>query len=343
MISASQRRLCFLLAASMFACVAIVVLLAHVTRVLPDFVDAEMARMRESNGVYLYDGGYVDDADYVLLGLLPRADHRRGGVYFIGDSQLRAAFMPTELPASEQALIHNYSIGDLHHRDQRYYVKMLVEEFGLLDGGAQNTTIVLGISHNMARPRDYAPGSYVTEALARHGLYTYDAMGGGMHRSAMPAPERFVAMQHDIASRFLRVVFGLRASRIKPITPAQRTVDFITLGDGWREAMVSEVDELAQLLDYLRARRVRVIAIISPSGSWERQLPYERTYLEMVEPVFAARDMRLIDQSRLLPDNEIADNTHPTYRGRTRLQAIDRALALQALEEMGIRPAPETR
>jgi hypothetical protein len=343
MISAAQRQICFLLAASMFACAATVVLLAHFTRVLPDLLDREIARMREIDGVYLYDGGYVDDADYVLLGLLPRADHHNGGVFFIGDSQLRAAFMPTELPASEQALIRNYSIGDLHHRDQRYFIKMLVDEFGLLDGGAEHTTIVLGISHNMARPRVYADGSYVNDAFQRHGLYTYPAGAGAMHRSPMPAPERFVRVQHDIASRFLLTVSGLRASRVKPFTPALRTVRAIRLDDNWREAMVSEVHELSQLLDYLRARRVRVIAIISPSGSWERQLPYERAYLDMVEPVFAARNMRLIDQTRLLSDEEIADNTHPTYRGRIRLQAIDRALALQALEDMGMRPASEAR
>lgn len=327
----------------MFAAAATTIALAHATPVIRNFVDREVEQWQAIDGLFLFDDGYVDDADYVLLDLLPRADHSKGGVFFIGDSQSRTTLMPWRLSPAEQELIHNYSIGDLHHRDQRFFVRMLVEEMGLLDGGPENTTIFLGISPDMARPRDYQEPSYVTQAFKRHGLFTY-TFDDGLHRAQISDLERAWRVERDYANRFINIALGLRKSRVSPLNPELQTLEFNTQADGWREVMDAEIVELSELVDYLLARDVRVRAIIRPSASWNKRLPYESTYLQLVTPMLAARNVPLIDQSNLLVDSDFVDDSHPKYSVQVRLHEIDREIALRELTEMGLplqtAPAP---
>ncbi|MEQ1608365.1 MAG: hypothetical protein ABL956_05260 [Hyphomonadaceae bacterium] len=335
MSGVTQRWLSLMAATVMLGTTVTAVALAHITPVIGKFVDREVAHWKASDSVYLYDGGYVDDTDYVLLDLLPGANHSKGGVFFIGDSQSRNALMPWHLSPAEQELIHNYSIGDLHHRDQRLFVQMLVEEMGLLDAGPQNTTVILGISPNMARPRDYHVSSYVSSSFERHGLFTY-TFDEGMHRGKVSDLERSWRVARDYASRFVNIALGLRKSRVRPLNPQQQTLEFNTEADDWREAMDAEIVELTKLVDYLRARHVRVRAVIRPSASWKKRLPYERTYLQLVTPILAARDVPLIDQSNLLTDSDFVDDNHVKYPVQLRLHEIDRDIALRELSEMGL-------
>jgi hypothetical protein len=342
MSGGAQRWLSIMAAIVMLATAVTAIVLAHVTPVIRNFVDREVAQWQAVDSVYLFDAGYVDDTDYVLLDLLPGADHSKGGVFFIGDSQSRTALMPWRLSPAEQEVIHNYSIGDLHHRDQRFFVQMLVEEMGLLDGGPENTTVILGISPNMARPRDYHVPSYVNSAFQRHGLFTY-TFDDGIHRTKISSLERTWRVERDYANRFINIALGLRKSRVLPLNVELQTLEFNTQSDDWREVMDAEIIELTELVDYLQARRVRVRAIIRPSASWKKRLPYERTYLQLVTPMLAARNVPLIDQSNLLVDSDFVDDNHPKYPVQLRLHEIDRDIALRELAEMGLPlPAPPT-
>jgi hypothetical protein len=83
---------------------------------------------------------------------------------------------------------------------------------------------------------------------------------------------------------------------------------------------------------------VRLRAVIRPSGSWNDHLPYERTYLQLVTPMLAARNVPLIDQSDLLADSDFIDDNHPKYSVQVRLHEIDREIALDELAEMGFSP-----
>lgn len=338
----AQRWLSVMIAVVMLATVASTLVLARSTPVIQNYVDREVAKWEAVDSVYLFDNGYVDDTDYLLLDLLPSADHSKGGVFFIGDSQSRNALMPWLLSPAERELIHNYSVGDLHHRDQRLFIKMLVEEMGLLDGGADKTTIILGISPNMTRPRDYHKASYVSSSFSRHGLFTY-TYDEGIHRANISDLERTWHVERDRVSRFVNIAMGTRKSRVLPFNPKLQTIEFNTEGDDWRESMDSEVIELTQLLDYLQARHVRVRAIMRPSGSWKKQLPYERTYLELVKPVLAARNVPLIDQSTLLADADFVDDNHVKYDVQLKLHELDREIARHELAEMGLKlPAPQS-
>ncbi len=311
---------------------------ARLSPVIANHVAREEALQRLTDGIFLYDAGYVDDADYVLVEQLQRDNHRSGGVYFIGSSQTRTAIMPWRLPAGEREFIHNYSIGDLRHGDLRFYIRALVEEHGLLRAGGENVTLFLELSPAMARPKDYAAVSYVSHVFTRHQLYTYDEEQG-IHRVRMSPIEKFLRLQRIHVHRFLRILFGA-PSRVKLFTPEQQSPAPLRLEPDWRPAMMREVDELAATIDYLQARNVHVRAIFPPSGSWIEALPYEAAYREAVLPVVAARGVPVIDRSDLLQDYEFGDDWHPTYSGQQRLHEADRALALEALQQMGISPAP---
>ena len=331
-------RLPLLLCLTMILTVTTVVVLAHRLPTISQHRDHEVARQQSINGSFLYDGGFVDDVDYVLMGQLPYANHARGGVFFIGDSQMRTSIMPWRLSPEERALIHNYSLGDLRHREQRAFVRMLVEEFGLLDGGVENTTIILGASYYMARHKDYSdPTLFLYGAVERHGLYVYGD-GDGFHRTRLTALERFYKEQRDYAFRFLSIVAGQRNTRVKPPSPIQQTVASRTLHYEWREPMRREVAEFAALLDYLGERNVRVRVLINPSGSWDNETPYEQAYRDLITPVLAARNVTLIDQSDIFPDMLFSDGEHTTYRGQQILHQIDRQIALRELAEMGVAP-----
>lgn len=329
----AQAVLSLVLLAALSLTFAALAVAARYSPVIGDALERQAAQHRLNDGVLLYDGGYDDHADMVLLNDLPNADHSRGGVFFIGDSQSRTAIMPWRLRPAERALIHNYSIGDLRHRDMRLYVQALVEEHDLLAAGGEKVTIYLGMSYYLTRPKDYSQESFVSNVFERHGFYTYDAEAG-IHRVAMSPVERFIRLQRIKVQRFLHIALD-RPGVIRIFAPQFRKPEAMRLSETWRQSMESELRELDATLSYLQDRDVRVRVIIRPSGTWMNDYPYERTYMEMLRPILAAHNVPLIDQSDLMPDAYLGDDAHTTYTGQMILHDIDRRMALEDLAEMG--------
>jgi hypothetical protein len=327
-----------MLAALCFAGLS-VLLLAHFTPVIGKHVERELAQLRATNGLYYFDDGYTDEGDYVLIGQLPQDDYARGGVYFLGSSEMNTALMPWELTPAERRLIHNYSIGDLRHTDARHYVRMMVEENDLLQGSGNKTTVILGLSFQMARKQEGA--MYVADLFHRHGLYTYD-WAKGIHRAPLPSFKRYLILERDRANRFLRILF-LSPSRVRITgdSDAKKREHMLRVMDGdWQSVMRKEVQELAALIDYLQARNVRVKALLPPSGTWQDELPYEAAYREMVRPILEARKVSVTDFGNLLSDEEFMDAIHARYVGQVKVHEAYRGVALQALAEMGTKVEP---
>ena len=200
-----QLKLSFAVLVALCVTILSIVLLANFSPVIPSYVAREAQRHRDINGVSLHNGGYVDAGDEVLVGQLEHADHRNGGVFFIGDSQSRTAIMPWLLPPGEQALIRNYSIGGLGHRQLQLYVRSLVEDFGLLDAGGDKVAIFLGVSHHMTEDTDYRSCRFVCHLFQRHGFFTYDGEKGIL-RVKMSRAEHFIRLQGIRAQNFLRIL-----------------------------------------------------------------------------------------------------------------------------------------
>ncbi len=329
----AQRTLALLMLAAICVVGGGAALAAHVSPVIADHTARTLVAHRDQNGLLMYANGYIDAGDQVLVEQLETADHSRGGVYFIGDSQSHTAIMPYRLSPGERRMIHNYSIGGLGHRDLYFYVRNLIEEHDLLAPGPEKVTIFLGVSYHMMEDKDYAACNFVCGLFQRHGFYTYDGEEG-IHRVRMNAVERWLRLRRIEANNFLRILFD-PPPIARGLSREEQTPDFEPLPETWRADMANEVADLAALLDYLEQRNVRVRVIFRPSGSWINP-EYQGAYRAMVEPLLAAHHIPLIDQTRLLPDDEMGDYVHPRYSGQAIVHEADRRLALEALDEMGL-------
>lgn len=327
-----------LLSVTVLTCLAVAVA-AHFTPVFANHVSRELDRQRAVNGMYFYNGGYLDDGDYVLIDQLPSADYSRGGVYFIGASETKISIRPWELPAAERALIHNYSLGDLRHSDVLHFVRSLVEDDGLLAAGPDKTTIVLGLSYQMARTRDlaYAPHRYVPELFQRHGMYRYD-VADGIQRKPMSALEIFLRKERVRAGRYLQVLFS-PPDKVRNLhdTPQDMREYLVNqMGPDWRPEMERQVGYVADVIDYLQARGANVCVIFPPEGSWHDSLPFDESYRTLLAETFRKRNVRVYDLKDLLPDNDFGDAVHARYSGEMQLHKAYHHIALKALADMGV-------
>jgi len=328
---------------AMLATFAVGIIVAEKTPVLENHVNREIARVEQTGGLYYFDNGHVDEGDYVLLAKLNYDDYSRGGVYFIGTSELQAGFADWVMTPDEARLIHNYSIGNMRHRETGHYLRMLVEENDLLPAGGENTTIILSLSFQMTRID--RGEMYVEELFHRHGLYTYDRERG-IHKVEMPRWQRQLILERDRVQRALRAVI-MPTSRVVTWddTPEQRDAHMRRVMEGdWEAEMRRQVGFLADQIDYLQARGVRVRALYPPRGTWQDLMPYEAAYTEMVEPVLAARGVPISDFRRLVDDEYFRDAIHVKYRGRLIFHEALMELARQSLREMGtpLEAAPRT-
>lgn len=329
-----------LLAVVALTCLA-VGLAAHFTPVIGNHIDRELDRQRTVNGMYFYNGGYLDDGDYVLLGQLPNADYSRGGVYFIGASETKISIRPWELPAEEQALIHNYSLGDLRHSDVLHFVRSLVEEDGLLKAGSEKTTIVLGLSYQMTRKRDFSNvhDRYVPMLFERNGMYRYD-VADGILRKPMTTAEEFLRIERIRAGRYLQILVSppekVKTRRDGPDELRQYLVN--QMGSDWLPEMKRQVEYVASAIDYLQARGAHVRVIFPPEGSWQEGLPFGETYRALLAPIFKTRNVPVSDLKNLLDDSDFGDAVHARFSGETKLHKIYRSIALQALAGMSTKP-----
>jgi hypothetical protein len=339
----AQTTLSLLMLATVGLAFAGLAALARVTPVIADHVAREEALYRSSNGVNFYTGGYTDDGDLVLLDELVHADYTRGGVYFIGSSEMRTSIMPWRLPEAERALIHNYALGDLRHSEVRHYVRMLVEDEGLLEAGPEKTTVILSLYYPLARPKnlDIPIDRFVKLLFERHGFYSYD-WDDGVHKTRMSEAERFVRIQRDAANRFIRTLI-LRPSLVRTVEPTEEwKLNHLieVMGPDWESVMREELGQLERTLDYLEERGVRVVALLPPTATMHDELPYDAPYKAAIMPMLMSRGIPIADFSDVLDDEEFGDDMHANYTGQQRLHEAYRALALEQLEAMGTELAP---
>ncbi|MET0183413.1 MAG: hypothetical protein ABW199_11055 [Caulobacterales bacterium] len=339
----AQALVALMLCACLCAAFATAVYLAHNTDVIAKRNESELARQREINGVYFNAGGFKDEGDEVLIRQWPQADYSRGGVYFIGASEMKLSLLPAMLPPGERALIHNYALGDLRHREVYYIARMLIEERGLLAAGPENTTVVLALSYQSARVKNFAlvGDRYVKMLFERHHLYSYN-WNDGIHRAWQPPFMEQLRIERVYANRFMRSL-GWERSLVRPGTmPVQVNLDHLRsfMHADWRQVMRAEVDTLAEQIDYLQGLGVKVRAVYPPNGSWQYQLPYDAAYRAMVDPILESRHVQVYDFAHVLRDDEFGDAVHANYGGGLKLHEAYRRVALDALAEMGTQVRP---
>jgi hypothetical protein len=72
-----------------------------------------------------------------------------------------------------------------------------------------------------------------------------------------------------------------------------------------------------------------------PIGSWDRDLPFARTYMDQMREACERNSVRVLDWSDALTDDDFADSNHPNLYGVDKLQPLFMDVALPFLHTTG--------
>ena len=145
--------------------------LAHDEGIAAAMNASELREARMTKVGWWNPSHFLDSGDLLLLDELPHIDCSRGGVYFVGSSNLRMALKDWDRSPQEKALVHNLGVPGTNHLFNFQTLRYLVENEGLLRAGGEKTLIVFGVSYHCVG-HEYDKTCYFATLLGRHGLYS---------------------------------------------------------------------------------------------------------------------------------------------------------------------------
>lgn len=308
------------------------------------WVDAyRLEQCRQKNCDYEYAGRFLNFEQRFLVEELPQADYSAGSVCFVGSSVMKGAIFLNDLNASEHRVIENYSWGAALHSQERSLVRYLVEDHGLLAAGGERTLVVVGLYYGSAAQLEPPRANFFKEMLTYEGLYTLGA-DEQMRDAPMSAIERDVRIER---ARLRQSVGNLLKRWDAGLTPATRPQTPAVFQSGWRDYMGSnwkanmrgQVSQLGDMVDYLRARGAVVAGVVLPLASWQRALPFPGELRSLVDPMFEAKHVPILDLSTLVDDADFGDSAHVTMRGERNVSDVLLGLARNHLRDRAILPA----
>jgi hypothetical protein len=280
--------------------------------------------------IFLNRGSFLEFEDRLILEELPSAEHARGGVFFLGSSNLKWGLALWELSEAQRAGVHNYGIGASNHASLFHFTKFLFEQQGLDRAPPDRTLFVLGLSAQGA----FMERSRYFEALwSRYGLYRYDPERGISVVERSRCGELFAAEKARLVSfiggvlnqigRVLAARFGLP---LAPGAGAQSPRSLERMAAAFevekpRGRMERQLGQLERLLDYLEERGVAVALVQLPERSLVREKSLPRSHREALREIAGQRRLRFADLSALLRDDEFLDLNHANVAGLPKVHA----------------------
>jgi hypothetical protein len=267
---------------------------------------------KRTKNIVLPVGHLSEDADRVLNEEIPATDHRHGGVYIMGTSSTQWALRLWDLPEDQRRLIHNDALVGTGHVGQGLLLRYLRDREGLLDAGPEKTLVIFGTGYqNVGFNVD--AGSNMSRSLALRGFYDR-GLDGSIERSGMGPLRRMITIERarlygiagglkQLAQNLIRDRIGRSRSRFQDVREFNRARTFL-MGPDWREKITKELTALMASVDDLRGRGARVLVLLMPQGSWEANIPFDRTYNEELLKLSEARGLKILDHLRssgLLP------------------------------------------
>jgi len=286
---------------------------------------------------------YFFPGDCVILDHIPNADFSRGGAYYFGSSNLGTGIMPWSLTPEARELVHDYNVPGSNHTDQGNLIRYLIESEDLLAAGPDKTLVVLAIFYGSSKLESWFPN------LFTHGFYTY-SREEGMRRTGVPWLYRFLEIEKMRCRWFLvtcRLVLHMKSDLTidADLIPHTWTKPYAEkefkklwtkrMGPDWKENMVVELKALEATLDLLKAKKVPVEIALLPVGSWPRELPFHKPFVEGVKAITDRQSVPLHDFSELLTDDEFVDQIHMNHAGALEINAALTEIALRHLRRTG--------
>jgi hypothetical protein len=284
-----------------------------------------------NGGAPAYAGVYLDSEDRLTLEDLPRLDCSGGGVYFFGSSNMKWATRLPDMPEDIRSMVHNCGAAEGSPYYIRQFVEYLAKHKNLLQAGADKTLVVYGTGLLNMRPGMDDPNQLFNNMWRRHGLYTYDFNGGIEPAEISPWLRPYV-LEKARAASFVQALIDRGGRMMVPKALLRRSTSkdqaaYIEsykgrLGKVWRKNLELHRLELQALADYLRAEKIEFAIVLLPLASWHYQMPYTMPYCDMIRDVCKRNpQVRLIDFSHLLSDEEFFDHIHANDQGLDKLNS----------------------
>lgn len=308
---------------------------------------ADLARFEHGEELYVNRGNWLEFEDRLLLDEIPNADYARGGVYFFGSSNLKWALKTWELPEEERVLVGNYGVGAVSHSLEAQFIRFLVEKRGLGSAADGRTAVVLGAF--WSNGLNWPPEAYFGPLWRRHGMYTYDATRGADRAPLDPVTRRW-RLERARCSGFLsgnanRLARMVAHALDQPLDPTERIKDPAAVRarviaeydtPDWRGPLTDQMRALADLIDYLKERRIEVRIALLPRRVAFDQLPLDVAYRAEVSEIARAKGVPLTDLSHLLAEDEFWDIHHYNLAGLAKIHDALMRIAREHLRSAGL-------
>jgi hypothetical protein len=283
--------------------------------------DRDLARYRALKRPFAHTRNCGDFFETLMLDEVPRANHAAGGVYFFGSSNAVFCADFDGLPPAQVKGMHNYGFPGANPTEISQFIHYLVEHEGFLASGAAKAHVVICLTQDdMLEPP--GAGGFFPPYLEESGLYHYD-LQDGIAPIPMRAWVKTLKVRRSRWTSFIqrchRSLEGVPPSPpIEPRDFAKESVRAVAMsppGSNDRQFVV-----LAALFDYLKHRNANITFIMLPKGTWNAGLELDAAFVAKIPPMCRADNVRMIDVSHLLRDDEFMDPHHPNFDGAAKVR-----------------------
>ena len=298
---------------------------------------------RQTRGLLSHSQWFQTPDEPWIYDLPPKPDFSKGGVVFIGPSEVEYSTAFWKLRPELQELVHNFGVEAATPACESLLLRYLIENRGLVRAGGEKTLVVFGATY---QPLHYeqAVNPFWIDCWTRYGFYEVDPEAGIRPASLNPI-SRFIRLEEMLQAGCLKQLtdaFAEKARRwrhrgsepIRRLDPA----GYIALrrsqmGPNWRAKIQNAMPAVANNIESLRARGVEVRVVLMPQSSWESQLPYSGEYYKDLRSLCEMKHVPLSDWSKMLEDDDFADTlSHPNIYGMEKIQTALLDLAVPFLE-----------
>lgn len=316
---------------------------AHDPELVRRIEEARRESSRKSGWPYYNRGFFRDWGERVLLEEMPGADYSRGGVYVMGTSTVVYATEFWRLPAEQRSRIHNYGFESSDHTRQFQVLRLLVERQNLLEAGGEKTLVIFGPSIYGITPEEGLK-TYSEKLVTRQGLYRFNSVGDIEPVPVSPVSRLISVEKARITGVLLELLAGwpLRIAKDRFSIGRFRRLDcdwhqrivHMRMSPQWESKMNAQLAEFDRMLDYLRIRNVMVVVVLWPVCPCDGDLPYVSAYNQEISNLCRAKEVRLLDWTGMLEEDDFADYIHTSVGGAEKVNQAVMELAgpfLQAI------------
>lgn len=289
---------------------------------------------------------FLDAEDRVLHEQIPSADYSRGGVYFVGASNITWGLKLWDQPAATRTLIMNLGTQGSNHADHFDMIRFLVEIEGLLAAGAEKSLIVIvadyHLTHEARIGEDWR--DRLGHSWPRRGFYTVDREGVIQRSRLNPVLKALIRERAKITG-LLKELVNIAYVPLK----SERVHNPRFYNDGWtsimkpdwRDRISVDLAAFAQTIDYLKRRGANVTVVQMPRGSWEANVPFNHFYDQQLLKICTAAGVEVHDFTGLVSDDDFADSVHLAPTGIEKFQSAVMPMCVDHLRSTGELPADD--